>query len=115
MLECLPEPDARVDHEALSVASVRDRLPEPGIEELDDIRLHVAVARGPLHRPRLTLHVHDDGSGPVVGDHAPHFVVTKARDVVHDLSTCFEGGASDGGLAGVDRDRYLSCQTFHDR
>ena len=115
MLDRLPEPDARIEADALLKHAVCDRERHALLEERRDLRRDVVVPRVELHRARLALHVHQADVGVMrSADLSELGVGSERRHVIHHLRAELERAATHLGLSGVDRDGHLTLKRLED-
>src|SRR5579862_2891159 len=113
VLERLAEADARIKADAILTHAALDREPHAVLEERRDLACNVVVTRIVLHRPRLTLHVHEADIGVVLGAHVCKLRIgAECRDVVHELGAERECAAPDLGLRSVDRHWNVAAKTL---
>ena len=116
LLHGLAEAEARVEADPLLRDARVDGEPEPLLEEGGDVAGDVVVHGIELHRPRLSLHVHQAQVGLRGRDDAGQLrVAAKRGDIVHELRAELDRAAGDLGLGGVDRDRHLALKRLEDR
>ena len=112
----LAEADSRVDADAVLAHALCDGERDALLQERRDLGRDVVVARVDLHRPRLSLHVHQAEIGAASATTAPSAGIASERgDVVHELRAELERAAGDLRLRGVDRDRELARHRLEHR
>lgn len=112
VLGALAEADPGIDPDATRIDTGGDCGSDPRRQERVNLREHVLVMRGGLHRRGRPLHVHEHDRRASRGDEGQHGVVGAAgTDVVHHVGAGGERGFGDRGLRRIDRDRMvLSCR-----
>ena len=106
MFKRFPETNSRIKRNRHGVNTALYGAPMLLSKKISYFRDNVSVSRFHLHRPRISLHVHDNETRFAFGNQRHHFfVASSSGNVVYNRSSCLDCRMRNFGLRSIDRDQ----------